>query len=169
MTTTTTGMTGFSRASFTRPADTTAYTAGDAVSDSTSAPSVITFKSVTREGFCTIQQAILLDSAAQATKIDAELWLFDTAPTAVNDNAAITFTDAELANLVGVIDFAVANVKTGLATAGAGGNAVNVKTGLNIPVRLPKLVNDLYGVLVVRNAYTPVSAEVFTITLGVTY
>jgi hypothetical protein len=163
------GMCGYSRATVTRPNDTNQYTAGDAISDSTSAPTVMTFRNAIREGSGAIQQAYLLDSANQSTKLDAELWLFSTAPTAVNDNAAITFTDAELANLVAVIDFSVADAKVGLATSGAGGNAINIQGSLGIPVSLQAHSNDLFGVLVARNAYTPVAQEAFTITLAMVY
>lgn len=163
------GMCGSSTATFTRPANTTTYTAGDVMSDSTSAPTVMTFRSVLKEGCGAIQQAYLLDSANQTLLLGAELWLFSTAPVATNDNAAITFTDAELAFLVGVIDFAVADGKIGLATSGAGGNAINVQSALGIPVKLPGSNNDLYGVLVARNAYVPVSGEIFTITLATVF
>lgn len=163
------GICGYSRATFTRPADTTAYTAGDVMSDSTSAPTVMTFKNALREGCGAIQQAYLLDSANQSMLLDSELWLFDTVPAATNDNAAIAFSDAELANLVAVVDFNVADTKIGLATAGDGGNAINRQFGLGIPVRGKGLIDHLYGVLVARNAYVPVSAEIFTITLAMVY
>lgn len=163
------GICGYSRASFTRPADTTTYSAGDVISDSTSAPTVMTFKNVLNGGFGAIQQATLLDSANQTLLLDSELWLFDAAPVATNDNAAITFTDAELARLVGVISFSVADGKVGLAISGAGGNAINNQGGLGVPIRGKGQIDDLFGVLVVRNAYVPVSAEIFTITLAVVY
>ena len=156
---------GAARASFTRPANTTQYTAGDVMSDSTN---VMTFHHTLFEFRGTIKQAILVDSANQTTLLDAELWLFDTAPAVTTDNAVIAFTDAELSQLVGIVNFAVANGKIGLATAGAGGNAVNVQTSLDIPVR-GKGTNDIYGGLVARNAYTPVSAEIFTVILSVMY
>ncbi len=161
------GFCGSSRASFTRPADTTQYTAGDVISNSTSAPAVMTFNAALLDGYGTIQTAYLLDSANQATLLDAELWLFDTAPAATNDNAAIAFTDAELARLIGVIDFAVADGKVGLVTSGAAGNAINFQANLSIPVR--GLSNDIYGVLVARNTYTPVSGETLTVVLGMAY
>lgn len=163
------GVIGYSRASFTRPADTTTYTAGDVISNSTSAPAVLIFNNALREGLGAIQNAYLLDSANQTTLLDSELWLFTTPPAATNDNAAITFTDAELANLVGIISFAVAAGKVGLPSSGAAGNAVNFQNGLGIPVRGAGLTDVIYGVLVARNAYVPVSAEIFTITLGVVY
>ena len=159
----TVGQVGTSRASFTRPANTTQYAAGDVVSDSSA---VMTFPNALREFMGTIKQATLIDSANQGTLLDSELWLFDTDPGVTTDNAAIDWTDAEVLRVVGVISFAVANGKVGLAGSGASGNAVNVQSGLNIPVRGLQ-TNDLYGVLVARNTYTPVSAEVFTVILAV--
>lgn len=160
-------VTRFTRTVFqevTRPADTNAYTAGDVISDSTSAPTVITFGNVAREsgGNGTIVHAVCVDSANVATKPDLELWLFDTTVTPDNDNAAFTPTDAELKTLVGVIAFPTASFKAGDATSGAGGNSICEATSLNIAFKAAGATNSaLYGVLVVRNAYVPVSAESF--------
>lgn len=158
-------------ATVTRPADTNAYNAGDVVCNSTSAPVILSFNGAQRNGKGgVIQQAILVDSANQATKPDLELWLFDTAITMDNDNAVFTPTDAELATLVGVIDFGTSYFKGGDATSGAGGNCVCDVQNLGIPFTIPggaATANTLYGVLVARNAYTPVSGESFTIRLKV--
>ena len=160
------GRCGISRASFTRPSNTTTYTAGDVVSDSTN---VMTFSNALKEGCGSIQSVLLLDSANQTLLLDSELWLFTVAPAVTTDNAAVAFTDAELANLVAVINMSVADGKVGLATSGAGGNAINFQGGIGLPVRGYQISNDIYGVLIARNAYIPVSAEIFTITLGVIY
>jgi hypothetical protein len=154
-------------ASVTRPADTNAYAAGDAVTDSTSAPTVITFTNAAKQnnGGGTIVSAELIDSANQSTKAVFELWLFDTTVTPDNDNAACTPTDAELATLVGIIPFDVSYV--GDAQSGASGNAVYQAQHLNLPFKAGASSRNLFGLLVVRNAYTPVSAEVFTIRLNV--
>jgi len=159
------GKTGSTRASFTRPANTTQYAAGDTMSDSAA---VMTFPKALKEFSGAIQQAILVDSANQSTLLDAELWLFDTAPAVPTDNAAIAFTDAELARLIGVISFASVDSKVGIPTSGADGNVVNVQSGLGIPV-VGLRTNDIYGVLVARNAYTPVSGEIFTVILQMVY
>ncbi len=154
-------------ASFTRPADVTAYAAGDAVTNSTSAPTVITFTNcaAANAGSGIIIGATLIDSASQATKGIFELWLFDTTITPDNDNAVFTPTDAELATLVGVIPFDISYV--GDATLGAGGNAVYTASILNLPFVTGAGSRDLFGVIVARNAYTPVSAEVFTARLNI--
>lgn len=152
---------------FTRPADTTAYAAGDAVSNSTSAPSVITFDAVARAnaGSGIIIGAVMIDSANQTTKGQFELYLYDTTFAADNDNALFTPSDAETETLIGIIQFN--NWFVGDATSGAGGNAVCTVQGLSIPYTCGGAVDDVFGLLVVRNAYTPVSAEKFTFRLQV--
>lgn len=157
------------QASYTRPADTTAYTGGDVVADSTSAATILTFAALTKDmnGGAIIQEALLIDSANQSTKPDLELWLFDTTFAIQNDNAAWAPTDAQLEGLVGVIPFSSSSFKSGDATSGAGGNCACDVQGLGMPVNTKGGKVDLFGVLVVRNAYTPVSAEKFTIRLKV--
>jgi hypothetical protein len=153
-------------ANFTRPADTTAYAIGDAVTNSTSAPVILTFSSCARYagGAGKIINAVMVDSAAQATKGQFELWLFDTTVAPDNDNAVFTPTDAECATLVGVLAFTTPFV--GDATVGAGGNCVYVTTpSAPIPYKCSSSSKDLYGLVVARNAYTPVSGEVFTFRL----
>jgi hypothetical protein len=157
-------------ATFTRPADTNAYTAGDVISSSTSAPALIDFPGATLGAGDSgvILQAILIDSANQATKPDLELWIFDTAPAAENDNGAFAPSDAEVATLIGVIPFASASFKAGNFNAGAAGNSVCDVTNLGIAFNTTNASQGhIFGILVVRNTYTPVSAEQFTIRLKV--
>jgi len=154
-------------ASKTRPADTTAYTAGDAINDSTSAPTVFTFNECVRfeGGSGVIARVMIDDSAAQSTKLSAELWLFDTTYTPDNDNAAITPTDAEMQTVVAVIPVSTSYV--GDATSGAGGNVLLTSGVVNVPFKCASGSKALYGMLVARNAYTPVSAEVFNVRLHI--
>lgn len=151
--------------SATRPANTTTYTAGDVVGDGTVLEFVNASARSSEPGI--IQQAIISSSAYVTPAPDLELWLFDTTVTADADNAAFTPTDAELATLVGVIDFSTTTWKTGTATAGAGGNMVCVADNLGIPFNTISNQNSLYGVLVTRNAYVPISGEIFTIRLQI--
>jgi hypothetical protein len=164
-------------ASMTRPADTAVYASGDAVTTSTSAPVVMTFANVGRfnAGGGMVMAAMLLSSSNQGTKPDLELWLFNASPAPDNDNAAFTPTDAELATLQGVIEFkGVTKSYVGDATAGAGGNVMIPGTqggttwpGLQIPFVCGAAATSLYGLLVARNAYTPTSAEIFTVMLQI--
>lgn len=162
--TTVNGLCHTTSATVTRPADTNAYTAGDVVCNSTSAPVVMTFSDAFKFNHTVLQHAVITSSANVATKPDLELWLFDTTITMDNDNAAFTPTDAEMLTLVAVVPFLTADFKVGDATSGAGGNSVCESKNLGIPIN-PAASDDLYGVLVARNAYVPVSGEVFTVRL----
>lgn len=156
--------------SLTRPANTTAYTAGDGVSAVTT-NAHLTFNRVvdSQISTATIQSAICHTSAYVATGPDLDLFLFHTDVTAVADNAAFVPTDAEMLTLVGIVDFPTGSFVPGNSTAGAGGNQVCHVTGLDIPVNFVGADSDngrqLFGQLVARNAYVPVSGEVFTVDL----
>lgn len=152
-----------------RPNDTNAYTAGDVIADSTSAPSVITLKNATSDfnGSGVIDSAVCVSSFNNTTKPDLELWLFNAAPAATNDNAAFAPTDAEMLNLVGVIPFPVASFKVGNAASATSGNAACVTTNCGVVINSKAGVSDLYAVPVVRNAYTPGGLETITFTLSV--
>lgn len=149
-------------AEFTRPSDTTAYAAGDVICNSTSAPTILEFSVGQRNGATgVILRGTLIDSASEATALSAELWLFDTTITMDNDNAAFTPTDAEMKTLVGVLSFTSRKVGT------ASDNCEFRSDESNIPFACTSGTRKLYGVLVARNAYTPVSGEVFTVRLKV--
>ena len=152
------------RSTLTRPSNTTTYTIGDVISDVT-ANAHFTFQEVLRpsELSAAITVARLHSSANQSLKLDAELWLFHTDVFAVADNAAFAPTDAEALTLIGILSFSASSWKEGDGTAGTGGNAVSeiVNSGLVIKGAAP----DIYGQLVVRNGYVPISAEIFTVDL----
>ena len=164
------GKTAVVSGSITRPADTTAYAAGDAVTDSTSSPTTLTFSNAARvnQGSGVIVGATLVDSANQTTKGDFDLLIFDTTYTPDNDNAVFTPTDAELETCIGVIRFASGSFVIGDATSGAGGNAFCSGTITNnIAFKCGSGSASLFGALVARSAYTPVSGEKFTIRLRI--
>lgn len=163
------------RASQTRPNDTTAYTANDAVSNSTSSPVAITFSNMARYngGGGIIKKALLHDQGNQATRGEFELWLFEgsAAPTATNDNAAFSVLNVPLEKIVGVITFAVANAFVGASAGGSSGNNIYHGTlgaserNLDIPYKCDDATTSLFGLMVVRNAYTPLANEVFRFSL----
>lgn len=162
-------------AAFTRPADTNAYAAGDVVNNSTSAPLVLTFNRAALDGDASaggygsggiIQHAEIVGNANQATKPDLELWLFDTAPSIPNDNAAFAPSFAEMKTVIGVIAFPVASFKVGNATVGAGGAVICEASNIGLPFNVVGTNNAaIFGILVVRNAYTPTSGEQYQIRL----
>lgn len=153
-------------ATYTRPADVLVYAAGDVLADSTTAATILTFPGVARAnglGFL-IDGVTLSYSTAPAVKPDLELWLFDTTITMQNDNVAWNPTDADVEKCLGVIKFLGAAVNAG-ATSGGNGNGVN-SVPADIKARAAAAgTTNIFGVVVVRNVYTPASAEKFSFRL----
>lgn len=142
-------------AGYTRPANTTAYTANSTVADSTTVPTVLTFASLARLGGGTgyiTKARLLTDQAANVATF--RLWLYSVAPTAINDGAAFTLRYADRASLVGSIDLGP------LAQEGAGSTGA---LGIDATVRLSFVCASgsraLYGLLETRSVFTPASGQ----------
>lgn len=149
------GLQVLTTASFTRPSDTTAYAAQDVVSNSTSAPSVLTFSAAAQAngGTGLILSARHMKSSAAITGATYRLHLYRVAPTAINDNSPFTLLYANRANRIGFIDF---NHQTG----GTGSDASNaLTTFVNLPFVCDAASANIFGILTVTSAYTPTSAE----------
>lgn len=147
--------------SFTRPADTTAYAAGDLVANSTTAGSVspLTFDLTELRSSGKVRNARLQKSGATATLATFRLHLFDRVKAVTNgDNGALAF-----ANYDGYVASMDIDLATG-AIALAGGPltkfSAEIAAGFNRTERL-------YGYLEARAAYVPANAEVFTVALSV--
>ena len=153
-------------ATVTRPANTTAYTLKDAIFNvppGGSQPKAIVFDNVVggSGGSGYIVSALLIDTAAAATKLDADLLLFSEAPSAAPvDNDLYAPNAAYLAKLVGVISF------TGSIAKEVGGNTL-YSVAVNQAIECAEGSKKLYGVLIARNAYVPASGEQFIIKLSV--
>jgi hypothetical protein len=153
---------------FTRPADTTAYAAGDflypAVPGAGSQIKAIPFLgAVANAGQETLLlSATLIDHASGASAANIDLLLFS-APltTAPVDNAASTpgIVAADLENLIDVISFPD-------SIAIAAGPARIYSVSPNKIIATAGSSKDLYAVPIVRNAYTPTSGGKFTFILG---
>lgn len=145
----------------TRAADTNIYAANDTWANSTSAPTAggFTFTSAARisGGSGIITDAIVTTSNDPATLLQGEIWIFDSAVTAVNDNAALVVSDTEIKAYVGKIPFAMED---------AGNNGSCHVTGLNIGFTAVGTAN-LRFLVKVKNAYTPANAEVLTVRLKI--
>lgn len=154
-----TSQAGVGATSFTRPNDTTAYAANDAMSDSTSAPTSggFTLTGACRKsgGIGMIQSVRFLMSTAAATSLQAEIWLFNQSVTNINDNAAFSVSDGNMANFVGKIPFTTSD--------SASNNASATVTNLNLSYTCTGTANLRYLVKVL-NAYTPAAQEVLTVT-----
>jgi hypothetical protein len=148
----------------TRTADTTAYTAGDLVG-AASAPVTFKFTGLKPGKIINILSARLYDSADVATKLAADLVLFRGDITiAVADNAAFTLSDADSQKVCAIVPFATTDGHGIDTTSGAGGNSVSQVSSLNVLADTDQN-GKLYGVLLARNAYVPVSDEKFMLEL----
>lgn len=145
----------------TRPSNTDAYTAKDAVTDSTSAPTNLTFTNLARVnagGGYIVKARLMTNQSTNTARF--RLHLYPTAPTAINDNAAYTLLWANRANRIGYIDFAACQ------TEGSGSDAANSQ---NDTVRMPFVCastsRHLYGLLETLDAFTPASGQIIYIEL----
>lgn len=153
------GVTAIACASVVRPADTTQYAANEQVGSYNLKFEVARVD----DGSGIINSAVLIDSTVETVKPSIDLLLFDLPVTNAADNAAVAVTDSEMERLLGVISFdgtSGANFKTG----GANGAICVSSQNIQFVCRNGKFI---YGVLAVRNTYTPVSGEKFTVRLGI--
>ena len=145
-------------ASFTRPADTTAYASGDLVANSTTAGSVVpmTFTIRPENRQALIRRVRIKKSGTSIANASFRLHLYNTSTitNANGDNGA--WSTNNVANYVGSVDVTLDKAFTdGAQGVGAPsiGSEMNYDNGL------------CYGLLEARNAYTPASAEIFTVEL----
>lgn len=145
----------------TRPADTTAYAVGDAISNSTTAPTSggFTLTGAARKsgGSGIITDVIVTSSNDPTTRLSGEVFLFSQSVTNINDNAAFGVSDAEIKTCVGVVPFSLFD---------SGNNNMAHLTGLNILFTCVGSA-DLRFLLRARNAYTPQSSEVITVVVKI--
>ncbi len=153
-------------ASFTRPANTTQYTAGDLVANDATAGNVtpITFSLAAAAGRTSFLAlgASLRKSSNVVTVATFALHLFDRTKTVVGgDNA-----DFEVATIDGYLGSIAMDAATG-ATVGIA-TADNLFEYYSLGASpLPIIAGaNIYGFLAAVGAYTPTSAEVFTLRLA---
>jgi hypothetical protein len=147
----------------TRPADTTAYSVNDAVTNATSSASAIEFASAVRvsAGSGVIVNWMLTKSTTTTTNATFRLWLYKSSPSSVpNDNAAFSQLWANRSARIGYVDF---------TTAIAGSDCVDY---FGVPVFTQQIVKlgsgtSLYGILQALGAYAPGNAEQFLFKVGV--
>ena len=159
-------------ASYERLANTTQYAANDAVSGGTVSPSALTFAGCAAKagGSGWLLGVTAITNCNESTLPEFTLYLFDgtAAPTATNDNAEFGLTDADSVKLLGA--FTLDNFEALDETSGTNGNAkAETDPTDNRPIAFTCGAGstDLYGLVKVENAYTPVSAEEITFRLHV--
>jgi len=155
-------------ASFTRPADTTAYAANDLIANSTTAGSVTPMSfSVARLG-CgqgRIMRIRLFSDNEAVTLATFSLHLFNASPTVTNgDNGA--FAVATARTFLGTVaaDMATGSFVTTTdkmkAFAVSPENPFDLKNASNVERRI-------FGLLMAGAGYTPASGELFEVTLEI--
>ena len=155
---------------FTRPANTDAYIAKDVVSNSTSAPTVLTFANFARVngGSGIIVRARLMTDKKDVTAT-FRLHLFHTAPTAINDNSPYLLLYSNAANRIGMIDFpAMASEDPTNSTASA-----TMRPSSDAVMGTPNLwfssdpgSRSIFGILETTAAFTPASGQKFYVELA---
>ena len=152
----------------TRTANVTAYTATAIINTAIAGAVPLSFPNCVRVsgGGGLLQGITILDENNAGTPAQLTLYLFTATPTngSVNDAAALALANADMPHCLGAFPVSVST----LVNAGAG------NAGSRFYQVFPSAVNftipsgtTLYGLLAVTNAYTPVSAEVFVITLNI--
>ena len=153
-------------ASFTRPANTTAYAVNDVLGTSVAGSPVLTFTNVSRvtgRG-AYIQRARLVKNGTTVTSATFRLYLYASSPSGLSslvDNDPWPMLWANRAIRIGFIDFPT------MITGGTGSDSSAAQIyPVNLPV-LPEGSTSIFGVLVTQAAYTPASAEQFHVELMV--
>ena len=148
-------------ASFTRPNDTTAYTAGDTLGGPSA---ILTFAglgagSAPGRNLLIASATLRIDVNAVPAGMGAfRLHLYTAVPDAIADNAAWDLASAgDRAKYQGFIDFA--------SPTDLGSTLWSQADGVNHQVQLADGATALYGVLQTTGAFTPTALAVYTITL----
>ena len=158
---------GFSAisATYTRPANTTAYTAGDALSDSTTAPNDLEFTGCARlngsSGYITGARLELSNTSFDGKIV---LFLYRTTVTATNDNEALTIVAN--ADFVGSVEFDSANLKANFGTS-VGYIEGTLPSDRLLPFTCDAADTKLFGISGVETGFTPTSGGTFKFYLAV--
>ena len=147
---------------FTRPADTTAYAAGDLVANSTTAASVTPMR-FNLPLYATIRRARLVKSATSTTNASMRLHLYNELPTPANGDNGAWSTD--VAGYLGFIDLTYDDAFTDDAVA-FGIPIHTTEEAITFGITARKSVDGcIYGLIEALAAYTPASAETFQVML----
>ena len=155
-------------ASRTRPANATAYAAGQILTDSTTAATMMSFASCARSNGLggLLDYLTVVSQTAPLTAPDLELHLFDTAPSLTSQNDASVFnpTDTELEKAIFTVTISASARIISAPLASNGNSEWHVPLG-GKSFQCAAADTALYGIVVVRSAYTPTSGEKFSFRL----
>lgn len=146
---------------FTRPSDTTPYSIGDVVGPvTTPAAQLIAGAGTYNKGGGLIRAVRVFKDGATPTNGTFRVWFYSQAPTAVADNSpwAPLYTQKEY--FIGWVDLDT--------VVGTTGGCVGQRTLTHTPLPFKCTTSkNLYAVVTALAAYTPASAEKFTISVTV--
>src|SRR5271157_236378 len=146
----------------TRPANTTAYSAGQCISDNSGNPLYISTIGRVNAGTGIIVKAALYISSNPSTKPDIDLLIFDTQLNMGADQSACAITTTQLQTILGTVSFVDTTAKI------INGLTYYEVQGLTIPFICASGSQNLYGYLLTRSAWTPdVNSNVLKVILGV--
>ena len=153
------GKTYRSTVTFTRPSNTTAYTAGDVVG-ATGGSAIHTLATAGPSGGYVLIQSISMathDTSVPAGMGSFRVHLYNASPTAIADNAAFDLLTADHGKYLGYVD---------LPTPQDFGSSIYTQT--DYPGRLIKLAtgsSSLFIEIETKGAFTPVSAVTFDLAI----
>lgn len=141
----------------TRPSNTTAYTAGDVVGDTSGSAIIALTSAGPSGGYVLVQSASLVfsDSAVPSGMTSFRLHFYSASPTATADNAVFDLASGERATYMGYIDF---------PTPQDFGSSLY--TQVDYPGRIMQLAagsSTVYAELQTIGAYTPASASTIAV------
>lgn len=148
--------------SFTRPADTTAYTANDLVANSVTAGSVVPMSFNIGYGQALkVSQAKIKFNSATNTNGKFLIHVYGASPTCTNgDNGAWLTTESSYCGNIAI------DCTGQTFSDNSKGIGTYVNTSLEVPLMILGDNNwKFYGLLQATAAYTPTSAEIFTVSL----
>jgi hypothetical protein len=159
-------------ASFTRPADTTAYASGDLVANSTTTGSVVPIELIgaaRADGEALrIERVRLRKSGASLTNAAFRVHLFRKPPTVTTgDNGVFSASGLlSLADIDGHVGSVEVTMDTAAASGARGVGAPTIGSGITCEPDGPAgSETSLWAVVEARAAYAPASGETFVVTL----
>ncbi len=158
---------GNNSASFTRPANTTAYAAGQLVANSTAAGSVVPLAVPVygQSGFITFRltRVRLLKSGTTSTNANFTVHLYTQSPTVANGDGG-AFSTNQAATWIGAVNISSMQAFTD-GCAGIGSFAAGSEAFIKATNVTGQSQQFIYALLQAQAAYTPGNGEVFTLTL----
>lgn len=154
-------------ASFTRPADTTAYASGDLVANSTTAGDVAALElrgfAINSQGSAIIRRLKLAKSGTSTTNASFRVHLFRADPSTVTNGDNGAFSVSGVADYLGATDITIDQAFTDGA-CGFGAPNIGSEYMVRMPGAQTSVGQSLFAMIEARGAYTPANAEVFTLT-----